>query len=579
MMYNITYIKEDGTEKSIKVKEGTTILEGAIKAGVYIDAPCGTGKCSKCKVLVEKGLENIDKDSIVEDRYALACVAKVYGDVSIKVPNFQGVVCKDIIERSEDELQTRRVCSITERSEDELQNTNGFHPRSLINPDIDINKITTTVLESSNYKLTLDAINKLNSMDLSDEVTLVLKDDKVVNVEKDFSGIYGLSIDIGTTSVVVYLVDMCGGIVLDTISFLNPQRQFGADVVSRIAYNDGALLQKTLITELNDSISKLCSKNNIKMDNIYEVSVVGNTAMIHFFYGIVPKNLATYPYVPTFKNSLYLPAKELGLNLRNAYIHTLPIIGGYVGADTVGAILSSEMHKKDDIGLLIDIGTNGEIVLGNKEKLLTCSCAAGPAFEGVSIEHGTNAREGAVCKAKIDKNNVYYETIGNKTPPIGICGSGIIDIVAELLKSGLIDKTGRFTGEHENLKENKFIIEDSIYFTQGDIREVQLAKGAIYAGIKILCYEYGIDIEDISKVYVTGAFGCHIDVENAKTIGLLPDLDNIIHIDNAAGRGTIMALLSKKIRNEADKLAKNTKYIELSSHDNFESEFISALGF
>ncbi|WP_232202540.1 ASKHA domain-containing protein [Methanococcus aeolicus] len=577
MMYNITYIKEDGTKKSIKVKEGTTILEGAIKAGVYIDAPCGTGKCGKCKVLVEKGLENIDKDSIVEDEYALACVAKVYGDISINVPNFQGVVCKDITNEV-GELQTRRVCSITEQCKGELQNLEGFHPMSL-NPDIGINKITTTVLESSNYNLTLDAINKLNSMKLSDEVTLILKGDNVVNVEKDFSGIYGLSIDIGTTSVVVYLVDISKGIVLDNISFLNPQRQFGADVVSRIAYNNGILLQKTLITELNDSISKLCSNNNIKMDNIYEVSVVGNTAMIHFFYGIVPKNLATHPYVPTFKNSPYLPAKELGLNLRNAYIYTLPIIGGYVGADTVGAILSSEMHKKDDISLLIDIGTNGEIVLGNKEKLLTCSCAAGPAFEGVSIEHGTNAREGAVCRVKIDENNIYYETIGNKTPPIGICGSGIIDIVAEFLKSGLINKTGRFTGEHKNLKENKFIIEDSIYFTQGDIREVQLAKGAIYAGIKILCYEYGISMEDISNVYVTGAFGCHIDVENAKIIGLLPDLDNILSIDNAAGRGTIMALLSKKIRNEADKLAKNTKYIELSSHDNFESEFISALGF
>ncbi|WP_457611931.1 ASKHA domain-containing protein [Methanocaldococcus sp.] len=560
-MCKITYIKENGDKRSVEVKKGTTILEGAIKAGVYIDAPCGTGKCGKCKVLVEKGLENIDNNSIVEGKYVLACIAKVYGNVSVRVPDFQGVVCKDINEQSE----------VNSKMSEE------HYSRSLINPDI-INKITTTVLESSNYNLTLNVINKLNSMNLSDEVTLILKNDKVVNVEKDFSGIYGLSIDIGTTSVVVYLVDMCSGVILDTISFLNPQRQFGADVVSRIAYNNGVLLQKTLMTELNNSISKLCSKNNIKLDSIYEVSVVGNTAMIHFFCGIAPKNLAIYPYIPTFKNSLYLPAKELGLNLKNAYVYTLPIIGGYVGADTVGAILSSGIHKEDDICLLVDIGTNGEIVLGNKEKLLTCSCAAGPAFEGVNIEHGINAREGAICKVKIDKDNVYYETIGNKKPPIGICGSGIIDIVAEFLKLGLIDKTGKFVGKHKNLRGNKFII-DSVYFTQGDVREVQLAKGAIYAGIKILCHEYGIDIEDISKAYITGAFGCHIDIENAKIIGLLPDLDNIMSIDNAAGRGAIMALLSKKIRNEANELAKNTKYIELSSHENFESEFISALRF
>ncbi|WP_048055513.1 ASKHA domain-containing protein [Methanotorris igneus] len=550
-MCKITYIMEDGTKKSVVVDKGTTILEGAINAGIYLDAPCGTGKCGKCKVLIEEGLENIEEISIVDGNYALACIARVYGDVVVKIPNFEGVVCKSI---------------------------SGYSSPSII-PDINIKKISTTVSESSNYNLTLKAIVKLNSMNLSDKVNLILKNNNVVNVEKDFSGIYGLSIDIGTTSVVVYLVDMCNGVVVDTISFLNPQRQFGADVISRIAYNNGDLLQKVLITELNNAISKLCSKNNIKMDNIYEVTVVGNTAMIHLFCGILPKNLATYPYVPTFKNSLYMPAKMVGLDLKNADVYTLPIIGGFVGADTVGAILSTEMHKKNEISLLIDIGTNGEIVLGNKEKLLTCSCAAGPAFEGVNIEHGTNAKEGAICKVKINEDCVYYETIGNKKPPIGICGSGIIDIMAELLRSGIVDKTGRFVGEHKNLRDNKFFIDDTIYFSQGDIREVQLAKGAIFAGIKILCHEYGIDIEDISKVYITGAFGCHIDVKNAKTIGLLPDLNNIIHIDNAAGRGAIMALLSEKIRNEANELAKNTKYIELSSHSNFETEFISALRF
>jgi uncharacterized 2Fe-2S/4Fe-4S cluster protein (DUF4445 family) len=323
---------------------------------------------------------------------------------------------------------------------------------------------------------------------------------------------------------------------------------------------------------------------------------VGNTAMHHFFLGLPPNFLGLAPYPPAIQGPVDVKAKELSINMnRDGNVHVLPVIAGFVGADNVGVILSTEIYKSDALTLAMDVGTNTEILLGDKNELMVCSTASGPAFEGAHMKHGMRAATGAIEKIKIDPRNfeVDYQTIGN-VKPRGLCGSAIVDALAEMLKAGVVDKSGRIDLKLDSPRirvggdgvpefviawEEETSIGGDITVTQKDIRELQLAKAAIFAGITILMKKKKVNKEDLASVIIAGAFGSHINPESARTIGMLPGvpLERVRSVGNAAGSGARMALMSKKVRELAREVSKKVKYVELAADAEFQREFLSAM--
>lgn len=352
-----------------------------------------------------------------------------------------------------------------------------------------------------------------------------------------------------------------------------------------------------MIEEINMIVDYFCERQGISNESIYEVVMAGNTVMIHLALGVPAENIANSPYIPAFTSSIEVKSKDLGIDInREGYIVTLPMVASYVGADTVAAVLSSRIFESDDICLIVDIGTNGEIVLGNKEFLISCSAAAGPAFEGADITFGMSGIEGAIDHVDL-KRDPIFSTIGGKKSK-GICGSGIVDVVAELFKHGIVDNTGRILDKDEVTSvvgkkfsdrivqyddTPSFLIDEAsgIYITQKDIRQVQLAKGAIQAGINILMREMNIDEEDIKKVYLAGGFGSYISVESAAAIGLIPKglKEKAVQIGNAAGLGASFALLSDEMLEKSKVIRDKVKYIELSNNPYFQEEFIKSMYF
>jgi uncharacterized 2Fe-2S/4Fe-4S cluster protein (DUF4445 family) len=382
---------------------------------------------------------------------------------------------------------------------------------------------------------------------------------------------------------------------------MNPQIRWGEDVMSRIAYAmDGpsALknLQTAVVQRINGTLDEFLQKANVKRENIYEMVVVGNTAMHHLFLKLHTRFLGRSPFTPVVRGSVDVKASTLGLNINpNANVHVLPVIAGFVGADCVGCILSTEMYKSDELCFLIDIGTNTEIVIGNKDDIVACSCASGPAFEGAHIKYGMRASTGAIERVKIDPETleVRYKTVGD-VKPVGICGSALVDIVAEMLKAGVINTEGTFNEGLVNSRIRRG--EDRIHelvlawgeeaetrkdivITQTDIRELQLAKAAMYTGATILMKKLGITNEDIKRVFIAGAFGNYIDPENARTIGMYPDvpLERIWFVGNAAGSGARLALISRKTRQEAEIISNRVRYFELAADPSFQDEFLKAV--
>jgi uncharacterized 2Fe-2S/4Fe-4S cluster protein (DUF4445 family) len=396
-----------------------------------------------------------------------------------------------------------------------------------------------------------------------------------------------------------YLIDLNTGKLISAGSLMNPQIPYGEDVVARITHAKGAKELKELhiavVEGINQILRELCEKAGIQPNEVYETTIVGNTAMHHLFLNICPKFVARAPYVPAVQGSLDVKPFDLDVKTHpKGNVHILPIIAGFVGADTVAGILATEMHKSEELCFLIDVGTNTEIVLGNKYGLTACSCASGPAFEGAFIKHGMRASAGAIEKVCIDSEKVDYSTIGNAKAR-GICGSAIVDIPAEMLKAGVMDSTGRILAGTKNIRirEKSGILEfviapgketetgEDIVITQGDIREIQKAKAAMYAGAATLMKKLNIGIEDVRKVFIAGAFGNYIDPTSAKIIGMFPDfpLKVIKSVGNAAGTGARMALLSKKARVDADEIGRIVHYVELSTSPGFEMEYINAMYF
>ncbi|MBE3126659.1 MAG: DUF4445 domain-containing protein [Candidatus Atribacteria bacterium] len=613
-------------KKNIKVNEGTTILEALERAGINIDTPCGgKGICGKCKVLF---VEEISAASPIEKKllsegeikkgFRLACQAKLFQDSIVEIP-------------LEIKLDFKRVFSSNSKG-DIHRTKNNFSIESnlkkvfldLEEPSLDDQRsdwerikdgLSSKKIENiSNLKTSVEILKKIPVLmrEANFKITVILYNNEIIDIEngETTTSNYGIAFDIGTTTVAGYLIDLESGEELFAVAKTNPQIIHGDDVISRIGFaqqSKGGLekLQKEIVVTLNEIIRETTQKAEIDKSNIYQTIIVGNTCMHHLFLGLNPINLAPSPYIPVIKESLSLKVKDIpGLSLNpTANIYMLPNISAFVGADILAGILSTSMWRQDKTVLFVDLGTNGEVVLGSKGELWACSTAAGPAFEGSRISSGMRAAEGAIDKVKIDNKSIIYKVIEDGKVR-GICGSGLIDLIAELLKLGLINKSGklidreegnfelseeikrRITKEKEGnrfllAKSDETIIGKPIYLTQKDIREVQLAKAAVYAGIKILLKEVNILPEDIQEILLAGAFGNFIDKKSAVRIGLIPNLPlkKIESVGNAAGRGAEITLCSNKLRELSQEISKKVKYIELSSRPDFQEEFIKAMIF
>ncbi len=603
------FVRFEPEGKIVEVKVGTSILEAAKKAGVRIRSDCGgQGKCGKCLVIVENqsGLSSVSDaerhhipDDMLKLGYRLACCSYVKGDVTVFIP-------------LQSRLGTRRVQ--TEGIERPVKLNPAIRKVHLIlnKPSLrdiipDFERICSALRKSGltdleiDYKLLKDLPVILREAGW-DITVVVWKNRKIIALEKGdtTNNMYGFAVDIGSSKIVGYLVDLSSGETISIKSIENPQIAYGEDIISRINYasrqREGLRkLQKSVIEAINSLIEEACRDANVNQNQIYEITVVGNTAMHHIFLGIYPKYLAVSPYVPAVKQAVNVKAESLNLNVNPlANVYVLPVIAGFVGADAVADVLSSGIYEKEDMNLLIDIGTNSEIFIGNCRGIVSCSCPAGPAFEGMHIEHGMKAVTGAIEKLKINPENyeVEYETIDG-AKPVGICGSGIVDAVAEMFKCGIIDKRGHFNRniQTERLRyENgqlKFVIvwknesgtNRDITISERDIQEFLLAKAAIQAGIAILMKEKRLKEQDLDHVYIAGAFGRYLNTESAKFVGLIPDvsLEKISFIGNAAISGAKMCLISTEMREIAEKLSERIHYIELTAHPDFYREFFDSL--
>ncbi|MCK5560353.1 MAG: DUF4445 domain-containing protein [Thermoplasmata archaeon] len=623
--YNVNFLTDN---KTINVTRNTTILEVAIAAGINITGTCGgQGKCGKCKVKLKTGsteLTNTDQQLLsekeLEMKYRLACQAKIAQELGVEIPvetRFANLnILTSGIDRTSDIDESQIITKISPNIQkiflellaptlednisdlERLLRALASADNEVVNRDFNISvsvlKKLSKVLRESNWKITIT-------------LTETSRNPEIIDVEPGNAtdNCYGIAFDIGTSTIVGYLMELKTGKELAVGAAINPQCHYGEDVVTRIDHtikNDGGrdVLQFAITSTMNQIIKKLSKEAGINYNNIYECVFVGNTVMHHLFLKLNPEGLAAAPYVPVCNNAFYNDNDQFDLKINPAgYLYSLPIVAGYLGADAVAMILSAGIDKSDELKLTIDLGTNGEIILGSQNKIIGCSTAAGPAFEGGHITHGTRAVEGAIDSVKIiDKEppELAFTTINN-TKPIGITGSGLVDVVAELLKAGVIDASGKFVPAPKAFQERLNKTKDGLEFTaveadqtqtgkpitltQQDIREVQLTKAAINAGIQILMAELRVRHQDLSEVLMAGAFGNYINKSSALTIKLLPDipLEKLKTIGNAAGSGAKLALLSITERDRAEDIAKNIEYIELSDNKEFQDLFVESMGF
>ena len=423
-----------------------------------------------------------------------------------------------------------------------------------------------------------------------------VRDGEVVAVSPSPTPNLGLAVDIGTTKIAGYLVDLETGKTLASTGIMNPQISYGEDVITRIGRArespaEAARLQNVVITALSQIAIDLCGEVKARPENIVEAVVVGNTAMHHLFLRLPVAQLGLAPYVPAASQALDVKAREIGLNIApGAYVHLLPNIAGFVGADLVAVLIATEPWKVGKVVLTVDIGTNTEVCLITDDDMTSVSCASGPAFEGAHIQCGMRAASGAIERLRLVDNKVEYQTVYG-TPPVGICGSGILDAIAQLYRVGAIDKGGKMLDKHplvRNVKgRNEFVLVKegereggrAVTITQQDVREIQLAKGAIYTGIKLLLEARNRSEAEIEQVIIAGAFGTYIDVASAITIGMLPRLPlrRFRQVGNAAGTGARLALISRQKRAEAQAIARKVKYIELAADPRFMTIFVDAI--
>ena len=421
----------------------------------------------------------------------------------------------------------------------------------------------------------------------------ILTEGIVATTTPDGTNKYALAYDIGTTTVVAYLLDGVTGKQITTASLLNPQTAFGGDVIARIQYQvsnpDNTELRDCIRTAMQTLAKEAASKANISVEDITLVTMVGNTAMHHLMMGIDPKSLTTPPYMPAVFEKMSVPLHDILPIFPKGEFRALPNIAGFVGADTVGCMLSTRFDKKEKISLMIDIGTNGEMVIGNKDRRICCSTAAGPAFEGAKISQGMRGATGAIDHVTWAGDHIEYHVIGD-TDPVGICGSGVLDLIAALLDAGMINWRGKLStdtsftymdGDTERTMYYYQVPGTKVRITQQDIREIQLAKSAIRSGIDLLMEALGAAVDDVDEVLLAGAFGNYMSPQAACKIGMIPPelLSKIQSIGNAAGEGSKLAALNKEEFEYAGKLHDGVEFLELASRPEFMDRYARNLNF
>ena len=579
-----------------------SFLELAHRVGLSLPSLCGgRGKCTKCRCQPQGPVTEptaLEVEMLSEGELAqgirLGCQARPLGEVEVAIE-------EEILDKGgyievlvEPEPLLRQVylelppaalhddLSDVERVQKVLGTTLRVAPQTL--------RALPSVLRQDNFRVTA----ALWEEDGGGEELLA------VQAGDGRETAFGIAFDIGTTSVVGYLIDLFSGKEIARSSRLNGQQPWGADVLSRASHameNPHGLadLQAAVVGTLNQIIADCCT--SVNPQDVYYMTVVGNSIMHHLALGITPATIAVSPYVPVTRDGLTLRAADLGIALPNAQAYFLPLIGAYVGADTLAVIMATGLDESEGVRLAVDIGTNGEMALGSRGHILACSAPAGPAFEGAEIKQGMRASAGAIDRVRI-LDDVRIWTIGD-VPPKGICGSGLIDALSQMVRRGIVEATGRLLPRPDlegrlppKVLERivgkdytwEFVLSRDPYVavTQDDVRQLQLAKGTILCGARILMEELRVGASQIAQVYLAGAFGNFVDKRSALGIGMLPPTippDRILGVGNAAGQGSRMTLLSKSVRRRAERLARRIEYFELSKHPRFEDVFIESMGF
>ena len=614
--------------KRIFLNEPTGGLKAIIDAGLGIKSVCaGKGTCGKCRIVIlnkekkpaSKQEQEILSPDEIDNGVRLACQQIFDRNLIIYIPSSSLSEEQKFQVRGEEKII--EVDPVCKKYFVKLKEAN------LGDLESDFNRIKSFL--KNKYNLKVNSIDYRSLVEMPSiirnnlwEITVTVRNDEIILIEgKDRTkNNFGLAIDLGTTKIAFLLVDLVTGKTIDSKGVMNPQVSYGEDVMSRLNFamqsqDNANKIQKVVVAKINEVVSELCRKNNLTHKEITEMTVVGNTAMHHLLLGLPVNQLGLSPFVSLTNDSLQIKAREIGIKIApGGYIFLPPPIAGFVGSDHLAVILATEIYKKKGNYLGIDIGTNTEIVLRSGKKITSVSTASGPAFEGAHVKYGMRAAPGAIERVLIDSKTCIpsVQTI-NDIKPVGICGSGILDAIAELLKAGIINRNGKFktdldcvrrdskgefsyilapSGGGNRRRENSNVLENSKCFTkrcgekdisinQKDIVEIQLAKGAIRAGIEVLLEHADISFKDIDRIIIAGAFGSYIDPKNVINIGMFPNvqLRKIRQVGNAAGVGAKMILISKKQRANAEKVAKKIRYLELTVFSGFNNHFINSMQF
>ncbi len=599
-----------GTE--LLVPAGTLLSRAAAAAGYGIETPCGgMGICGKCKVQVNGDPSPLDSnerrlltEQEISQGFRLACRTKVSSDITVHIPpeslsRIQKILSQGVLRLCEADSRVRKVyCELDqptlndERAAFERLADCLAHRQLNLRPNLNVVRTISRTLRDAGYK-----------------VTAVMYEDKLIALEPGdtTSHCYGIAYDLGSTTIVGYLLDLATGRELAVSALMNPQTVYGEDLVSRISFastqeKGGDILRTAAVDALSRIAKALARSAGVRLENVYKATVVGNTCMTHLLLGIDVASLGQSPYVPAVCADITTSAQELDLPISpEAPVVILPNVAGFVGSDLVAVLISVEWEKDGRTRLAVDIGTNGEMALLHNGKTYVCSAAAGPAFEGAGISSGMRGSPGAIDSVVIS-DDVYISTIENRRP-IGICGSGLVDAVAQMLDAGIIDESGRMLSPNEasSLPEAirrrlidgergpEFILVEKrhsgtgkpITLTQTDIRHVQLAKGSIRAAIATLMRTAEVDDEDLSEILLAGAFGNYIRVESAIRIGLIPSVarEKVISIGNAAGTGARLALLCEQEMQTARELARKAEHLELAVSPDYQMELMDRMMF
>ncbi len=613
------------------VPEGKTLLDAAREMGVEIESICGGQQtCGKCKIIADYG--DFQKYGIVSrpdhitapggdeqhywtkrhrdpGDYRLSCAACVLGDLVINVPE-ESQARKQIVRKS----ATVREIVIDPAIRQYFVKVK---PAELGDNRGDWERLQASLGQTHHLaELQIDyfALRDLQKTLRQGkwEVTVtVWNDHEVVRIQPGYEeGVYGFAVDVGTTTVAGHLVELRTGEILATESMMNPQTTYGEDLMSRISYGmmnaDGVdKMHNAIIDALSKLLKRATHSAKLKPEDVTELVLVGNTVMTALLLGIDPVELGGAPFALTTNDALDIKARDLGIQAHpGANVHILPSEAGHVGADNMGVVVAESPHVQEDIVLIVDIGTNAEILVGNKEHLLSASSPTGPAFEGGEITHGMRASPGAIEQVRIDRQTLTprFKVIGEERwsdempaeeiQAAGICGSGIIDLIAELFAAGVIDSSGKFVPDTPSPnfratgKVGEFVVATAaqtstgkeITINQQDIRAIQFAKSALYTGAKLLMERRGVD--KVDRVLLAGGFGAHIDKVRAMMLGLVPDcdLDKVYAVGNSAGDGAVLCLLSRERRQRAREIARWIDYVETAVEPNFQARFVDALG-